>query len=188
MILLDLDGPLCNFHAAFCRLFGREDLLTSWPAGEYGLAKVLGLTDREVRGEIDAAGVAFWAEMEPTPWAAELVDLAGSFGEISICSDATYSVHAARGKQLWLERNLRSRFAGVEILTREKWRLSFPGVVLIDDSEQNVEKFTSSEHGRGGLGILFPEVWNSLHAIKPPTMRLAWVENELRSVERFARV
>ena len=51
---LDMDGVLCDFHGAACKIHGRQP--SPWPAGKWDIAAELGLTDRAFWDPIEAMG------------------------------------------------------------------------------------------------------------------------------------
>lgn len=163
MIFLDMDGVLCDIVGAVGRLFGRDDLAAQWPAGEYGFAKALGLSEAEIWAAVDAEGVGFWAELPALPWAEQLVafcfQIAADVGGVRIVTDPTFGIWAHRGKAIWLERHFDGRLAKLYHMTRHKHELAQPGRLLIDDSDANVRDFRK-HHGQA---ILLPQRWNQLH-------------------------
>jgi hypothetical protein len=173
MIFLDMDGVLCDFVGAALRLFDASPLLATWPAGEWDVAKVLGVTDAEFWGRIDAQGQGFWAELPEYPWASQLVDFLERIGEVVICTTPSAAHYSAAGKVIWLERHFGGRFARRYVMVRDepespskrapwaysKAMLARSGVCLVDDNDRNVERFKT----HGGRAVLVPQPWNGLH-------------------------
>ena len=157
--LLDLDGVCVSFVKAACQVHGRDFDEGSWPAGEYDIAKVLGMDEEEFWESIHRQGVDFWRGLEPYPWFERLYAELQRLGRVYFVTSPTDSSHSAAGKMLWLK----DRFGGdfrEFLITRCKYLLSSAGSVLIDDSDRNIEAF--ERHGQG-KGILFPQRWNSAY-------------------------
>ncbi len=69
------------------------------------------------------------------------------------------------GKLKWIQEFCPSWMHRQYLLGPEKFRCAKPGALLIDDSDENVEKFFI----KGGQTILVPRPWNSRH--KEDTMK-----------------
>lgn len=159
MIFLDMDGVLCDFISAALEAHGRIELLQSWPAGEWEIAKVLGCTTGEFWRSVDHQGEHFWSGLQPYGWARELAHLAARYGETLIASTPSESHHSAAGKVLWLERHFPGWFpASKRTFTARKDLIARPGRLLVDDSDRNVSAWIAA----GGEAVLFPQPWNSL--------------------------
>jgi hypothetical protein len=157
-IYLDMDGVLCDFVGAALRIHKRLDALDHWPAGEWDIAKVLGISTDEFWAPIDHHAEHFWAGLEPYPWLNNLVNLLESTGApITIASSPSYDPYSAAGKLMWLKKHL-PQFKRRYLLGGEKHLLARPNAVLIDDNDQGVYQF----HTAGGWGITFPQPWNQL--------------------------
>ena len=158
-VLLDMDGVLVDFFGAALALHGREDLAEDWPAREWDMAPVLGLSGREFWAPINDLGVEFWANLSWYPWADELVALCEEAGGFVIASTPSRRGSSALGKV----RSLQTRFGrGFRdyMLGPHKALMAGSGLVLIDDSDEQVEAFRAA----GGEAILFPQRWNRAHA------------------------
>lgn len=71
----------------------------------------------------------------------------------------------AGAKQAWIKKNMPDYFAdGRYVITSSKSYLAGPNRILIDDYEQNIEKWEDA----GGIGILYPRPWNYLRGVKHP--------------------
>ena len=91
MILLDMDGVLTDFEGGVARLF---DVQLPDPAERIGqpVHELLGVTKGQLWGRIDQAGLSFWQELEPLPWAQDLITLCRRSAELVICTSPTYTV------------------------------------------------------------------------------------------------
>ena len=174
-IFLDMDGVISDFIGGACRLFDRPDLLTNWPLGDRDATKAFGLNVSQFWGRIDAAGADYWANLEPYPWLDELLRSLGDFAPFTILSAPSLGVECPTGKLRWLRQHFGNGFRD-HLFGHQKHFCAKPGHVLIDDSETNVTNFR--EHG--GAAILFPQPWNTHHAIID---RMAFVAEELRRLD-----
>lgn len=178
MIFLDMDGVLCDIVGAVGRLFGRDDLAAEWPAGEYGFAKALGVSEAEIWARVDGEGVGFWAELPAFPWAEQLVEFCRRVADdVRIVTDPTFGIWAHRGKAIWLERHFGGRLARLYHMTPHKHELAQPGRLLIDDHDANVREFRK-HHGQA---VLVPQRWNALHetAARAEHDKFAYVREEV---------
>lgn len=168
MILLDMDGVLCDFLGATLRLFDADDRLASWPAGTWDVEPVLGITTAELWGRIDEQGMGFWAELPEYPWAAELVAALERIDDVVISTAPSRSHHSAAGKMIWLDRHFGGRFRGRYMMGSRKELMARPEVCLVDDRDENVRKFRKA----GGAAVLVPQPWNAGHWITGPKVGL----------------
>lgn len=171
-ILLDMDGVVADFVTAALALHGQPDALAAWPPGEWDMAKVLGISTSAFWKPIDQMGADYWAGLEPYPWAAELIALIQESAPYAILSSPGLGAEAPTGKIHWLRKHVKPNFANY-LFGHQKWLCARPDQVLIDDRDKNIDQFVAA----GGHGILFPQVWNSNHAI---TDRLQYVRDELQ--------
>jgi len=170
-VLLDMDGVLCDFVTAALSLHGRSDVLPRWPAGEWSIPKVLGMSSQQFWSKIDAVGSAFWYELTPYRWMNELTTLIGRHAAFTILTSPSRDAACPTGKIQWLRKHLSPTFDAFMIGSR-KHLCARADTVLIDDSDQNVIQFRK----HGGQAILFPQIWNSNHHLLDP---LAHVRREL---------
>lgn len=160
-ILLDLDGVLVDFFTPALELFGKGHLIDSWTPGEYRLHPSLGITEAEFWRAIDAEGIGWWEDLPPYPWCHELYDFCkGKAKNVYIATSPSRYFASAAGKVRWLQEQFGAGFRDY-MIGPHKHLMAKPGVLLIDDSDANIDLF--SEHG--GPAILFPRPWNSLHAV-----------------------
>lgn len=154
MIFLDMDGVLCDFASAAFRVHDREFNADEYPKGQFALEPVLGVTTKQFWDRIDSHGEAFWEQLEPLPWALELVTAVSMLDTVIIATSPSRSPASYSGKRRWLQR------MGLHVLASmfgsEKWLLAQPGRTLIDDAEHNVFPWCR----QGGDAILVPQPWN----------------------------
>ncbi len=178
-ILLDLDGVVTNFFNPSLELHGRRDLIESWPLGVWDAEEVLGLTLKEFLFPIHQIGSDFWSNLETFPHSNELWRICNEFAKTYICTAQTECGSSAHGKikfvQRWFsELGCPEKDADI-IITKRKYLLAMPGVVLIDDRDKNCFDFI--EHG--GQAILFPYCTNK-NANKDP---LTYVKEQLQEIK-----
>ena len=149
LILLDMDGVLTDFAAGVCKLFGKK------PPGSddrgRSVAEVAGINPGLMWRRIDEAGARFWSELEPTPFANELVTMCRKVGEVVIATSPSSDPGAAAGKVAWLQRRFGKRFRDFAITPRKEL-LAAPGRLLIDDTPKHVDAFRAA----GGAAVLVP--------------------------------
>lgn len=78
---------------------------------------------------------------------------------VMIATVPTKSADCHFGKYQWISRHLPEWINRQYSITPRKEWLAQPGVMLIDDSDNNIAKFTDRK--RGGAGIVCPRPWNS---------------------------
>jgi len=126
------------------------------------MAPVLGLSGCEFWKPIHDLGVDFWMNLPWYPWADELIELCEEAGGFVIASTPARRSHSAKGKVLCLQERFGRGFRDY-MLGPHKQLMAGSGLVLIDDSDEQVEAFREA----GGEAILFPQRWNRDHALLP---------------------
>lgn len=154
MIFLDMDGVLCDFVGAAFKLHGKEFDPCMFPRGQYALEPVLGVTTKEFWTRIDEAGQSFWEDLEPYPWAIDLVNALDQFASVVISTSPSRHSSSYAGKRRWLQKHGMHKIPSM--FGANKFLMSRPGRVLVDDSERNTEMWDL----HGGLAVLFPQPWN----------------------------
>ena len=165
IIFLDMDQVLADFDKAAAELFGVDikrvnEIRT---ADDWDLCPLLGrLTGGEVtkemlQDEVTACGDKFWEDLEPMPWANQLVQIVEEYSSKWIALSGPMFCHTSHsGKIKWLRNHIHPTFDEF-ILTGNKHLLAAPGRILIDDKPSAVRRFV----GYGGISILFPSYGNS---------------------------
>ncbi len=112
-IFLDLDGVLADWGRAAINAHGLcpDEVFASWPTGTFELAEVLGISTNAMWKPIHAQGEAFWANLEPYPWALELVRACQEVAPTTILTSPSLHPAAAAGKITWLQRVLGRDFS-----------------------------------------------------------------------------
>ncbi len=152
-IFLDMDGVLADLrrhlHDSWHKdghPFVDDASFARWHAGK----------DRWISGPI--LNPEFWEMIPPYPWTQSLYAHACMLGSVRICSNpgrAEFSHAAAYGKMAWCQERLHVK-PGRVILLRDKYLLARGNRILIDDDEENIQKWREA----GGIGVLFPQPWN----------------------------
>lgn len=195
-ILLDIDCVLADFVKGACRAHGLTvaDVMPHWPVGRYDMPLAVGAAlgrddwgDRDFWGPLDGSR-SFWADLDPLPWAAELVaEVSGMTEDWWLVTSQSWCDECVPGKLAWCRKFLGTGAAEFDrmIPTRHKYLLAQPRVVLVDDYDRNCERFEVDPKGRptGGRSIVFPAHHNSRHAFK--TNPYHHVLRELRYLVNF---
>jgi 5'(3')-deoxyribonucleotidase len=165
-----MDEVLADFIGAACKVHGvnKQHLQDHRTKGVWSVVEPIGellkqptFSHAEFWANIRKHGQGFWTNVEPLPWAFEVLDLAQHYAKDDwyILSSPDKHHLCYSGKVKWL----------VDVLDVDPHRLiPFPhkhllakrGTLLIDDREVNLSKFASA----GGDPMLFPTIGNRLHA------------------------
>ena len=160
MILLDVDGVLADFITASLKangLPGSHDDVESWnwfipPGATEDEKKSM---YRKFMANCDATK-DFWIGLNPYWWAHPLHALCKRFDEVVFSTAPSLDPSCSSQKIQWLRNH---RFMGntnAFMIGPHKFLMA-KNAILIDDSDENVGKFTERE----GSAILFPQRWNS---------------------------
>lgn len=170
-ILLDMDGVIADFVTASIKAADlplTHDQVTIWAYYREHMTE-------DQFWEKVGDDERFWNEIEPYPWAAQLVAMCQEYGKVYFCSSPCLDPKSASAKIEWLRHH---GFMGQRrndyILTSHKGLLGNPSRVLIDDGDHNIEAFRKS----GGQTILFPQPWNAAGKYEAEDL-LATVQTEL---------
>lgn len=172
LIVVDMDGVLVDFCKAAYMIHAKP--YDGFEPKHFDFFEDWGLTADEFWAPIDKAGPGWWAELPVFPWAGELIHhikRQGNFVIATACSRHAYSSH---GKVVAIQRLFGNSFRDY-FITPRKWFLAGPNRVLIDDYEENVDKFVK----HGGNAILFPQSWNLNRDIVDP------VAHTVKQLERW---
>ena len=182
-IYVDLDGVVADFCKAVALLFGKDwdecvknhlDNGGSNTSSEF-TAEVLNIKPSQMWAAINNSP-NFWEEIPEYDNAKTLYEMIKKYGDVYICTSPGQSLTAPSGKMRWLKNNnykVNKNF----VITPEKYLLAGEKSVLIDDTEKQIDKF--NEHG--GIGILYPQVWNKSGFQEN---QVEYVENELKRIQR----
>ncbi len=185
--LLDMDGVLADFvtpSLAAAEIPLSHDDCQSW---NYFAPF---MSETEFWRKIDCVD-GFWENIQPYPWANELVQMCESLAPVHFCSAPAKHHSCASAKIKWLRNHgLMGLHDDNYLLTRHKWMAAGPNRVLIDDGEHNVEDFVKY----GGNAITFPQPWNSgpmLYSVgnnlKVVSSRIEEIANTLSGQKLFGK-
>lgn len=157
-ILLDMDGVIADFLSATLKLF--DFPIDRYPANEWDIEKVLGISVSDMWGTIDR-NPSFWRDLKPYPWKDALIGFLNDL-EIpwSICTSPARNPQCAAQKVEWMREHISPNFTDYQI-GKAKYLLANPRHLLIDDSNANCATFIA----HGGEAVLFPQRWNDLHHV-----------------------
>jgi len=168
-ILLDMDGVLTNWEKGVCDLFklDYEEVVASWPPGEYGIETAAGINEGKVWDAINNAGEDWWANLEEYPWARSFYNDCTAMADTYFVTSPSKHGSSLAGKLTWMQ-----KFTGADdfrnfLVGPKKYLCARPDQVLVDDSDKHINQFRE----RGGFGILFPRQNNSAwHIIGSPAV------------------
>jgi hypothetical protein len=162
---LDMDGTLVDFRAGALKAHG-------WTLpdddGEYEFWKKFEVTASDFWGPL--RNEEFWANLQPTPEAFNLVLLAEKYfgvDNVFLCSSGACP-RSGIGKLMWIEKYLPHYRGRVQLLGPDKYKMARPGYVLIDDYDLYIEQWRMA----GGHAITFPRPWNTMHAASVSQLRV----------------
>lgn len=156
MIFLDMDGVLCDFIGAAFAAHGQRFDPETYPKGVWDCESVIGCNDAdEFWQRIDFAGEAFWENLDPYPWASDLVERLCNMDLVTISTSPSRSPYSYSGKRRWLQKHGFDRIDSM--FGKSKHLLASTGRVLIDDGEHNTTKWEAA----GGVAVLVPQPWNN---------------------------
>ena len=160
LIFIDLDSVIVQFYQGALKVLGVTNY--SIPINEPSMEKWPGVnvTTSEFWRAIDATNEKFWAELEPYSYARDLVKVCESYGETFILTAPARNPYCLAGKKMWVQKHL-PRLSGKMIITKHKYLCAAPNRVLIDDNNEQCDKFSAA----GGGTILFPQLFNRNHAL-----------------------
>lgn len=148
-VFLDLDGVLADFVAGSFRVHNR----TPHPIHTWDYYTDWGLTAEQFFAPM---GREFWAGLDKLPDADWLVaTVRGSAHDVAIATGPCLTPGCIEGKRDWVEKHYPALAPRI-VFTGAKHLLAHRGALLVDDSNQNVERFGS----RGGWNYLWPQPWN----------------------------
>lgn len=182
MIVLDMDGVLVDFCQAAYRTHGRTQAANE-PA-EFDFFEQWGMTADEFWEPINQRGPEWWRDIPIFPWAADLMEVVKSHVDFIVATASSHHGHSAAGKVEALQKIFGDKFRDY-FITPRKWLLAAPDRILIDDNEENCDRFRMN----GGWSILFPQPWNRNRAIAAQsdswTARIEFVKNNLMCIPQL---
>lgn len=118
-----------------------------------------------------SAWIRIWGEGQFN----DLIEAVESIAPYTLLTSPSLSSDSVSGKVHWIYKHFPPK-SGIRfrrfLIGKQKNLLAAPNRILLDDAENNVESFRTA----GGIGILFPQVWNRNYRIANP---LTYVRQKL---------
>lgn len=154
---LDMDGVLVDFVGGVCAAHNRETpYLSPNSYGIFEMETVWGISTDEFWTPTQFDG--FWSNLDKTPEADNLVELACSkFGTENVCilTSPSDDYRCIPEKQEWIAKHY-PKLQRQMLFGSAKRFLAGPDRLMIDDRDKNIENFRKA----GGIGITMPRLWN----------------------------
>lgn len=153
IILLDVDGVICNFIDGIIKLH-------NWPINHDDVScwdyhKTFNVSDRDMWKPTEDG--KWWTTLDEYEWAQELVSKLRSYDEVIFCTSPNLDSSCPSQKVKWLrDKGFMPHYKNEYQIGKRKELNAKSGAILIDDSDKNVERY----RGHGGIAILFPQPWN----------------------------
>lgn len=156
-IFLDLDGVVCNLLGGIEIMM---DIKLDHTQGSIDFMKALGISKEEFWNNMS---IEDWASLPKTSDADEILKLVEKYEPVILSANTEYgAANCIAGKIEWIKRNIPDYYKEDRwFFGKKKFKLAYPGAILIDDYEYNTEKWENA----GGTPILVPRPWNKLSKI-----------------------
>lgn len=163
IIYCDLDDVIVDYTSASLALHGwtRQKFEALRRPGVWNGYEVMKISADAYWEPIHKAGPGFWESLPELPHAAELITILQRFGNWGIATSPSRSVASWVGKANYLHARFTRAVVGNSHICFDKAQLAVPGSLLIDDRQENVERFIEA----GGQGIVFPTRGNELYQL-----------------------
>ena len=156
LIFLDLDGVIVDFISGLINFYSlpfKHDDIVKWELTE----KQLGMTPEACWSDLTDD---FWVDLKMYAHAPALLKMLSGY---KTCILTAPMRDRASGKQIWIMENLPDFYNNKRYLIGPgKKYCAGPGRVLIDDHDGNIRQFKKA----GGIGIVYPQPWNSMAHVK----------------------
>jgi len=158
---IDLDGVLSDWLKGCCEVCEidaeSKEFRDATKAGiEVPDIKSNNITQAEMWDKIVEIGSSWWEKLDRLPWADELLDMVGKYGEVAFLSSPgslnkfpKSVAEACKGKMEWIYKHFKDVPV---ILCQAKYLCASPNSILIDDSAKKVDEFIDY----GGKAFLWP--------------------------------
>lgn len=163
-ILLDQDCVLADFFSAALNKLNRKYRKEN-PAsmdeyrkyGDYSIEQFFNISIEEFWKCLEDSNY-FWDELPSYPWSKSLYDFLKRFAPVTIVSSPSDGLNCVYGKVQWLKKYIDPDIAtGDCVFTKKKYLLANPNTLLIDDLQENCDKFIEA----GGHAVCVPSTWNT---------------------------
>ena len=174
-IVLDLDDTLNSLTMHLLGQMGSDVL--PYDYHRYPVGCGYGIIDAwsELTGLPKPSVPEFWEKVTRGMWACApkseqfwLLEVSAYLvgrGNVIIATVPTKSADCCAGKHDWIMRHLPLWCQRQYDITPRKHKLAHHGVLLIDDSDKNCERFIVDKdgHPNGASSIICPRPWNKMH-------------------------
>lgn len=174
LVLLDLDGVLADFLGGCLQQHGWNDLDPAKVQWEFWHGK--GMSDADFWESKD---FNFWVNLPKTVDGLEILNVVErqvGRHNVFICSSPCLTRGCTAGKALWVEEHLPAGYSQRLFLTGRKEVFAGPRKVLVDDNDDNLNRFASA----GGNVCCVPRPWNLIGQLGHPV-----VETVAKRLERI---
>lgn len=156
---LDMDGVICSFVRQVLRAHGLEykDIFSERKKYPWQLETLFPYKISKNDFWAPTRNSHFWASMEPTEQAEDIVDILThhfGIGKVHILSTPTMDPSCMVGKVEWIKKHF-PQFSRKYAFSCRKDIFSNPRALLVDDKQSTIEKFQA-----GGNGFLVARPWN----------------------------
>ena len=163
-IFLDLDGVLVDFVGGICKWFNKPYPYDSPESkGVWEIDQLIGIT----HGAFWAAfhDIQFWQDLSWTKDGNDILEAAvryaGDERNVYLITNPSAVSCVFYGKAAWVNNRLGTSWLDRTIMVKDKSLLAKPKHILIDDNDDNVDKFFRA----GGTALLIPRPWNSMNDV-----------------------
>lgn len=166
-VLVDFIGGVCELHDVSNPYEDHEN------HGIYDIQNLLGISGAAFW---DPLGKSFWANLKPTPYMTDIVNLlVKAYGGENICllTSPASTEGCIDGKMAWIREHLPA-FRRQFLIGPSKEFCAHANSLLVDDSEENVTKFRDA----GGAAFLVPGPWNLGHCNDPVQILKNYLKRE----------
>jgi len=176
-LFLDMDGVLVNWLEGVHRLNHWPYTEGTWPykMGPEGwyFYRELGVSGKNL---FDGQGRAFWRSLEWLPEGKSVFKMCeGLFGNrMCLLTNPHDGEGVVDGRKDWIKREIPHMSKRV-LIGACKEMCATPDTILIDDFEENIITWRNA----GGIGVLMPSPWNSLHQQTKHYTPTEWVGENL---------
>lgn len=176
IIFVDLDGVLTDFYQAFHKALGIDYNQEKYPytLGKYDIFEQIASIYNIDSATFDRIlnDQDFWKTLPKTKEADEILTICEKFTQnIILFTNISHKMeNAIVGKYLWVKNNYPKYINNILIGSVNKNILSFPGTILIDDCDENINNFNALY----GIGILIPRKWNSAYQKEPFLLQILY--------------
>lgn len=153
LLLLDVDGVLCNFVQGMIESHGRSTLHDEYSCFDFHRT-AWQMSDREFWKPTYEED--WWFNLKPYPGSQEFVRLLRASFDVIFSTAPQPHRRAVSERFAWL-RHHGFMQADECMIGRHKHLMAGSGAILLDDSDANVDEFVA----HGGKAILYPQPWNA---------------------------